>query len=265
MATVRKHDRLAHLCVNFKAINQATRPAPFYMPQVEDVLEDVGKATYILKIDLTKGYYQIPMVEADICKTAFICHRGRFEFLRMPFGVKNAPAVIQELMQSIFRNDITCCIPYVDDIVIFSATWEDHIVHIETVLTKLREAVLKANPSKCRWGGKQMEFLGHLVGAGKMSIPAHRAEALETYTRPTSKKGLRAFLGAVGFYIRYAEMLASHTAVLTPLTSKQVPSKVLWTDEGELAFRNICLCISNSCFLYPYPTISFLSSQMPRA
>ena len=122
MATVRKPDRSARLCADFKAINQTTRQALFYMPQVEDVLEGVGKATYISKIDLTKGYYQIPMVEAEICKTAFICHRGRFEFLRMPFGVKNTPAVFQELMQRIFRNDIAYCTPYMNDIVIFSAT-----------------------------------------------------------------------------------------------------------------------------------------------
>ena len=91
-----------------------------------------------------------------------------------------------------------------------------------------------------------------------MSIPAHRAEALETYTRPNSKKGLRAFLGVVGFYRRYAEMQARHTAILTPLTSKQAPSKVLWTKEGGLAFKNICLCISNSGSLcIPLPNDQF--------
>ena len=105
MVTVRKPDGLARLCVDFKAINQVTQQDPFYMPRVEEVLESVGKSRYISKIDLTKGYYQILMVEEDICKTAFTCHCGRFEFLRMPFGVKNAPAVFQELMQSVFKED----------------------------------------------------------------------------------------------------------------------------------------------------------------
>ena len=88
MVTVKKPDGSARLCVDFKAINLVTQEEPFYMPRVEEVLESLGKARYISKIDLSKGYYQIPMVEEDICKAAFTCHRGRFEFLRMPFGVK---------------------------------------------------------------------------------------------------------------------------------------------------------------------------------
>ena len=134
MVTVRKPDGSARLCVDFKAINQVMQQAPFYMPRVEEVLESVGKSKFIPKIDLTKGYYQIPMVVEDVCKTAFTCHRGRFEFLRMPFGVKNAPAVFQKLMQSIFRDDRNHCSPYMDDIVIFSPTWEDHVTHVRSVL-----------------------------------------------------------------------------------------------------------------------------------
>ena len=116
MVKVRKQDGTARLCIDFKRINQITRQAPFYMLRVEEVLVGVGKAKYIFKVDLTKGYYQIPMVPPDISKTALICHRGKFKFLRMPLGVKNAPAVFQELMQGIFREDIK----YMDDIVIFS-------------------------------------------------------------------------------------------------------------------------------------------------
>ena len=102
MVTVRKPDGSARLCIDFKAINAITTPLPFYMPRVEVVLEHVGKSSVISKIDLTKGYYQVPMYPDDVPKTAFICHQGKFEFLRMPFGVRNAPAVFQELMQKLF-------------------------------------------------------------------------------------------------------------------------------------------------------------------
>ena len=104
MVAVRKPDGTARLCVNFKRINAITRQKPFFMPQVEEVLEGVRKAVYISKLDLTKGYYQIKMRDSDIPKTAFICHRRKFEFLRMPFGVKNAPAVFQALMRALLNN-----------------------------------------------------------------------------------------------------------------------------------------------------------------
>jgi len=103
MVTVRKPDGSARLCVDFKRINEVTRPMPSYMPRVEEVLEGVGKARYISKLDLSKGYYKIKMQTVDIPKTAFICYRGKFELVQMPFRVKNAPAVFQELMQGILN------------------------------------------------------------------------------------------------------------------------------------------------------------------
>ena len=123
--------------MDFKAINKITQPEPFYMPRVEEVLESVGKAMYISKIDLSKEYYQVPMASVDIPKTAFTCHKGRFEFRRMLFGVKNAPTVFQELMQTIFREDTQYCSPYMDDLIICSPCWSDHVVHVRKVLTKL--------------------------------------------------------------------------------------------------------------------------------
>jgi len=203
MVTVKKPNGTAHLCVDFKKINEITVQVPFYMPRVEEVLERVGRAEFISKLDLSKGYYQMAMKEGNICKTAFICHRGRYEFVRMPFWVKNAPAIFQELMQRIFNDESAFCIPYMDEIVVFSHDWESHMQHIECVLKKLGEAGLTANPAKCRWGGKNMEFLGHQVGESRMSLPSHRAEAFATYSKPTTKKGLRAFLGSIGFYRRY--------------------------------------------------------------
>jgi len=136
-----------------------------------------------------------------------------------------------------------------NDLVIFSDNWEDHLAHIDHTLHTLEQAGLTANPSKCVWGGKRIKFLGHQVGGGKMSLPAHRAEAFMNYTKPTSKKGLRSFLGAVSFYRRYIHQLASHTAKLTPLTSKFAPAKVIWSREGELAFYTIVKMICSTCQL----------------
>ena len=240
MVTVRKADGSARLCVDFRKVNGLTRQTPFYMPRVEEVLEGVGQAKYISKLDLSKGYYQVQLTEQAIPRTAFTSHRGTYEFTRMPFGVKNAPAAFQSLMQRVLTDQTSWATAYMDDIVVYSSTWTGHIQHIDRVLTALQQAGLTANPSKCRWGGRSVEFLGHKIGTGRMSIPEHRVTALTTYTRPATRKGLRAFLGSIGFYRRYVQKLADQTAVLTPLTTKQAPQRVEWTTEGECAFRTIC-------------------------
>ena len=239
MVTVRKADGSARLCVDFRKVNGLTRQTPFYMPRVEEVLEGVGRAQYISKLDLSKGYYQVQLTQQAIPKTAFTSHRGTFEFTRMPFGVKNAPAAFQSLMQRILSDQGEWATAYMDDIVVFSRTWENHLAHIRNVLSALRRAGLTANPSKCRWGGRSVEFLGHRIGAGTMTVPDHRVTALATYTKPTTKKGLRAFLGSIGFYRRYVQNLAEQTAILTPLTTKQAPQRVKWTPQGECAFNTI--------------------------
>jgi len=190
-------------------------------------------------MDLAKGYYQLRVDPADQPKTAFTCHRGKFEFERMPFGVKNAPAAFQELMERVLRGEELHARPYMDDIVVFSSSWEDHVRHVRSVLEKLKEAGLTASPKKCHWGGSCVEFLGHMIGGGKMSLPQHRVTALAKYERPRSKKGLRAFLGSVSFYRRYVDKLASQTAILTPHTAKAAPSSIVWNEEGERAFECI--------------------------
>jgi len=244
--------------VDFKKLNDQTESVPFYMPRVEEVLEGVGKARFISKMDLAKGYYQLRVKPEDQPKTAFICHRGKFEFSRMPFGVKNAPAAFQELMDAILRGEEKFARPYMDDIVIYSNTWDEHVGHIRRVLSRLEEAGLTANPSKCFWGGKKIEFLGHQIGGGEMTLPQHRVTALSAYTRPTTKRGLRAFLGSVSFYRRYVQRLAEQTAVLTPFTAKSAPSRLVWTEEGERAFNCIKEMLCSCCSLcIPLPEDKF--------
>ena len=249
MVTVRMADGSARLCVDFRKINDLTRQTPFYMPRVEQVLEGVGQAKYISKLDLSKGYYQVQLTEGSIPKTAFTSHRGTFEFTRMPFGVKNAPAAFQELMQRVLADHKLFATAYMDDVVIFSSSWDDHILHIDTILQTLGTAGLTANPSKCKWGSRTIEFLGHKIGTGKMTVPAHRVVALAQYSKPTTKRGLRAFLGSISFYRRYLQKLATQTALLTPLTAKQAPQRVEWSEEGTCAFNTICSYFCDMCVL----------------
>ena len=164
-------------------------------------------------------------------------YRGKYEFVRMPFGVRNAPAVFQALMTRLFSECKEFCSPHMDDLVTYSRTWEEHRKHVKEVLSRLKSAGLTANPAKCVWGGQTMEFLGHHVGNGCMSILSKRLETLTHYTKPMTKRGLRSFLGAISFYRLYIKLLASQKAVLSPSTSKLAPSKVLRTGEMESAFH----------------------------
>ena len=121
--------------------------------------------------------------------------------------------------------------------------------HVRQVLQRLREAGLTASPRKCVWGGKVVEFLGHKLGDGRVSIPDRRVKAMKEYVRPKTKRALRAFLGVVSFYRRYIEMLAKHTAALSPATGKSAPSVVVWTEDRSQAFRAICELVCNACVL----------------
>ena len=136
MVTVKKPDSSARICIEFNAINAVTTHLPFYIPRVEEVLEQVD----ISKLDLTKGCHQVPISPGDIEKTAFVCHLGKYEILRMPFGVHNEPVVFQELMQTLFTKCREFCSPYMDDLVIYSESWDDHRNHVRTVLQCLRDA-----------------------------------------------------------------------------------------------------------------------------
>ena len=210
------------------------------------------------KVDLNNGYYQVKVRQSDIPKTAFVCHRGHFEFERMPFGLKNAPAAIQKLTSKVLEPCSSFAILYIDDIVIFSSSWENHVGHVREVLSRLREAGLMASPKKCTWGSKVVEFLGHSLGEGKVSIPESRVKALRNYSKPRSKCGLRMFLRVVSFYRRYINMLAHHTAALSPATTKSEPSVVVWTEERNVAFRAICKLVGDACALeIPLPKDEF--------
>ena len=130
MVAVRKPDCTARLCVDYRKLNGITRQTPFYMLRIDEVLEGVGQASFISKLDMTKGYYEIPVRQQDIQKTSFICHRGHYEFCRMPFGVKNAPAVFQQLMQQVLHDTLTFATAYMDDVIIYFNGKRDTYIHI---------------------------------------------------------------------------------------------------------------------------------------
>ena len=230
--------------MDFRAVNAITQPDPYQMPLIEEILEMLASARFISKVDLNKGFHQIPIEEVDIPKTAFCTPWGKFEFCFMPFGLRNGPAVFQRLMDRILHQDKDSAQVYIDNIAIFSSSWDAHCRDIAKVLDRLRGAGLTANIRKCQWGQTKCEFLGHIVGEGKVSPAELKVKAVRDFCQPLTKKQIRQFLGLTGYYRRFVQNYAEHSFLLTEATKKSAPDRVLWCDAmfDEFKYLQSSLC-----------------------
>ena len=162
----------------------------------------------------------------------------------MPFGVRNGPSVFQRLMDQVLCNDQSLAVVCIDDIAIFSSSWEEHCQDIRKILRRLRSAGLTANTKKCVWGQTHCEILGHLVGGGMVSPAALKVEAVRRFGQPTTKTQVRQFLGLTGYYRRFVEDYAMHSFNLSETTRKSAPEKVAWTSalDDEFCYLKDQLC-----------------------
>ena len=246
---VPKGDGTVRVCVDYRKLNEVTTADPYYMATMDEILERVGGSRIISKLDLAKGFYQVEVDPSSQEKTAFVSPYGKFEFRRMPFGLKNAPAMFQRLMEVVLGDCYGCSAPYIDDVVVFSNSGEEHVQHLRCVLECLRKYGLTIKEAKCEWGKVKLEYLGHVIGGGELAVPAHRAAAMANYIQPRTKKQLRSFLGAAGYYRQFVKGFARLSAVLTPWTTKSAPSVVCWTAEGLEAFTRIKVSLVDVCSL----------------
>ena len=246
---VPKDDGSIRLCIDYRRLNGVSQADPYYMATLEEILERVGSSKCISKLDLSKGFYQIEVQEESIPKTAFITPFGKYQFLRMPFGLRNAPSIFQRVMECVLRGCYTFSAPYIDDIVVFSQSGEEHLGHLKEVLMALRKNGLTVKLGKCAFGRRKLEYLGHLIGGGEMAVPEHRATAMAEFVQPKTKKQLRAFLGSASYYRRFVHNFASYSSKLSPNTSKFSPSVVIWTGEMLEAFHKLRVSLVNVCVL----------------
>ena len=149
---VKKKDGSLHLCVDFRRLNSVSESDAYPMPRIDDLIDLLGKDKYISILDLTRGYWQVPLAEDARHKTAFVTPSGLYHFNVMPFGLKGAPASFQRLMDNVIRGLDGMSAAYIDDVIIFSTSWEDHLGHLSRVFARLWEAGLTAKPSKCTLG-----------------------------------------------------------------------------------------------------------------
>ncbi|SPO29980.1 uncharacterized protein UTRI_10291 [Ustilago trichophora] len=249
---VPKKDGGWRMCIDYRALNAITATNGYPLPVIQQCLDQLGQAQWFSKIDLTSGYWQIRLKPEDVSKTAFNTRIGKFEFLVMPFGLKNAPSVFQTLVNRVLRPYLDkFVIVYLDDILIYSNTLDEHREHVSRILEILEQHRLFAKPSKCIFGTTSIEFCGHLVGQGNIKPLEDKVKLIRDWPRPTSIHDLRSFLGLCSYYRRYAKGFASITAPLFDLlkvekgsgldisskNSRKVP--VIWNDRADLAFRKI--------------------------
>ena len=234
----KKKDGSWRFCVDYRRLNAQTVRDQHPIPQIADILDNLGGSKVFSTLDLKSGFWQIPIAEQDRPKTAFCCHVGLFHYNRMPFGLTNAPAAFQRTMNAVLAGLIgRICFCYIDDIVIFSDTLEQHAYHLSQVLERLQHAGLKVKASKCKIGADQVDLLGYQVSAAGIAPDPGKTEVIHAMPPPENKKGLQSFLGSLNYYRQCIPDLAKTAAPLYELTKKN--AKFLWNDDHQRAFETL--------------------------
>uniref|UniRef100_A0A1X7V1E0 Reverse transcriptase domain-containing protein n=1 Tax=Amphimedon queenslandica TaxID=400682 RepID=A0A1X7V1E0_AMPQE len=236
---VKKKDGGVRFCVDFWMLNSVATFHSYPMPRIEEMFETVGGARIMTTLDLAKGYWQIPLDESSREKTAFATPDGLYEFEVMPFGLHSAPATFQRMVNTVLRSCFQFAQAYIDEIVIFSQNWKEHLYHLEEVLECLWDANLTVQLGKCQFAKPYVHYLGHVIRQGKVLPDKEKIRAVQCYPRPSTKKEVRAFLGLAGYYRRLVPQFANIAAPLTNLTKKREPDKVKWTESCEKAFQDL--------------------------
>ena len=218
IVVVRKKTGSLRLCIDYRTLNRRTIPDQYTTPRIEDALQSLSGAKWFSVMDLKSGYYQIPMNPEDREKTAFITPVGFFEFNRMPQGLSGAPATFQRLMErTVGDMNLIEVLVYLDDIIVFGRTLEEHEERLEKVLKRLYEEGLKLSPEKCQFYQSSVHYLGHIVSAEGVSTDPEKLDAVTSWPRPTNVTELRSFLGFCSYYRRFVEGFAKIARPLNEL------------------------------------------------
>ena len=240
---VPKHDGGFRFCTDFRKVNDKTKSDSFPIPRIADCIDQIGNAKFVSTFDMLKGYWQVPLTQRAREISAFVTPSGLYQYKVMPFGMKNAPATFQRMVNKLVR-DIDGCEGYIDDVVIFSDNWSDHIRQIERFFQIMREAKLTINLMKSEFGRATVKYLGHIVGQGQVRPLDAKIQTIVKYPIPTSRKELARFLGMAGYYRNFCLNFSEIAAPLTNLLSKKV--KFVWTDDCQMAFDKVKLLLQKS-------------------
>ncbi|KAA3463644.1 DNA/RNA polymerases superfamily protein [Gossypium australe] len=235
---VKKKDGTMRMCTDYCQLNKLTIKNKYPLPRIDDLFDQLKGAAVFSKIDLRSGYHQLKVKEADIHKTAFRTRYGHYEFLVMPFGLTNAPAAFMDMMNQVFQQFLDqFVVVFIDDILVYSKSEEEHDAHLRVVLQILREKQLFAKFSKCEFWLREVTFLGHVVSAEGIRVDPRKIEAVLDWKPPKSGAEIRSFLGLVGYYRRFVEGFSLIAAPMTKLLRKGVP--FVWTKKQQESFDKL--------------------------
>ena len=221
MFLVAKPDGTRRMVIDYRLLNAQTIRNRYPLPRVGELFDQLGKARYFSKIDLRTGYWQIRVDESSVSKTAFTSRFGHYEWLVLPMGLTNAPAAFMSLMEDTFRDELNVFVLlFLDDILIYSNTLEEHTAHITTVLERLRNRQLFAKRSKCAFFCSEVEFLGHHVGRNGLRMVENKVAAVQDWPTPTCQSDVEQFLGLAGYYRPFIQDLSKLAAPLAALTGR---------------------------------------------
>ena len=233
---VQKKDGTLRMCIDYRALNKLTIHDKYPLPRTDELLDKVKGANIFTSLDLTSGYHQIRIHPDDVPKTAFTAAGEHYEFLVMPFGLTNAPATFQRTMNSLFKH-LPFVAVYLDDILIFSKTPQEHLQHIETVLQVLKEQSLFCKLKKCEFNKPELRFVGHIVGAKGIRPDPEKISAVTDWPSPHNLHELRKFLGFTNYFRKFLQGYSQRTAPMTNLLRKNVPYE--WTQACEESFKQL--------------------------
>jgi len=247
---VKKKDGTLRFCIDYRRLNSQTIADKYPFPRIDDILERVSTGKIFSCFDLLSGYWQIPMEEEDRHKTAFVTQDGHFEWLSMPFGVKNGPATFQRMVDEIIEEEKwDWIVAYIDDIIIFSNSFDEHLEHLEKFLMKVKEKSVTLKASKCVIAETSLIFLGHKISANKIAPDPSKVKAIEEFPAPSNIKQLRRFLGMCSYYRNLIPNLAKLSVPLVQLTRKD--TAFVWDKPQREAFKEIKKLLSSHPVVAP--------------
>ncbi len=246
---VSKPDNSVRICIDFRYVNAGTINDGYPMVRSDDLLRKIAPARYITTLDCTSGYYQIPMETGSIPLTAFITHRGHFECITMPFGLRCASQTFQRTIDKMLMGHQEYAAGYIDDISVYSGDWPSHIQHLKNVLEEFKLSGMTLKLKKCFFARQKVQFLGHLVGGGVITPIQGKLDAIQRLPEPTTKKLLRSFLGMCNYYRSFIASFSEIALPLTKLTQGGKVARIHFSTEERHAFNALKEALMSSSVL----------------